>query len=123
MSLKARTAACNAYLHRAIPHIRTQRTLLTPPCFTSVQVQSLLKFHPKNPSQYFAHLILLTLLDTGARISEVLSLRRQDCDFNNLLLSLNSKGRKARIVPFSIELRRRLYAHLQSYTHDAIFSE
>ena len=43
---------------------------------------------------------MLILLDTGARISEVLGLRVGDVDFDSLLLTLTGKGRKQRKVPF-----------------------
>ena len=47
------------------------------------------------------HLLILFLLDTGCRISEALALRVSEIDFDNLLLTLDGKGRKQRVVPFS----------------------
>ena len=58
---------------------------------------------------------MLTLLDTGCRIDEVLSLRVEDCDMDNLLLTVNGKGRKQRRVPFSFELRRVLSRYVADY--------
>jgi len=51
-------------------------------------------------------LIVLTLLDTGCRIDEVLSLKVADCDCDNLLFTVTGKGKKQRRIPFSLELRR-----------------
>src|SRR5581483_2720489 len=56
------------------------------------------------------HLLVLFLLDTGCRISEALSVRVPDVDLDNLLVTLDGKGRKQRVVPFSFELRKSLYA-------------
>jgi integrase/recombinase XerD len=52
------------------------------------------------------HTLLLTLLDTGTREDEVLSLRVENCNLDDLLLTVTGKGRRERIIPFSMELRR-----------------
>jgi integrase len=48
-----------------------------------------------------ARLLVLTLADTGLRLSEALGLRWKDVDWDNLLLTVLRKGRKERNVPFS----------------------
>jgi integrase/recombinase XerD len=53
-------------------------------------------------------------LDTGCRISEALALRVQDIDLENLLVTLSGKGRKQRIVPFSVELRKAVFRYTAS---------
>ena len=55
------------------------------------------------------HLLVLFLLDTGCRITEALGVRVRDIDFDNLLVTLDGKGRRQRLVPFSHELRRALF--------------
>jgi integrase/recombinase XerD len=47
--------------------------------------------------------------DTGCRITEALTLHVRDIDLDNLLITLDGKGRKQRVVPFSFELRKVLY--------------
>ncbi len=56
---------------------------------------------------------MLFLLDTGCRISEALALSVNNIDFDNLLVTLDGKGRKQRIVPFSVDLRRALYRRIK----------
>src|SRR5665213_2509269 len=56
-----------------------------------------------------AHLVALTILDTGLRASEVLGLTKENCDFDNLTIKVLGKGGKHRLVPFSFELRKSLY--------------
>jgi integrase/recombinase XerD len=57
-------------------------------------------------------LIVLFLLYTGCRISEALGLRVREIDFDNMLVTLDGKGRKQRVVPFSFELRKALFRYV-----------
>jgi integrase/recombinase XerD len=112
----------NAYLHwtsgterkcgAGCTHVRIQqlkepRLLL--PTFTEAQIKILIAWKPKSQYEKRIHLLTLLLLDTGCRISEALNLRMSDIDFDNLLVTLDGKGRKQRVVPFSYELRKNLY--------------
>jgi site-specific recombinase XerD len=63
----------------------------------------------------------LTALDTGMRIQELLNLRRQDVDFDNLVFRVNGKGNKQRLVPMSIELRKLLFRYLGQHQFDRVF--
>ena len=83
------------------------------PTFTISQVSGLLKWKPKGRYQKRLHLLVLFLLDTGCRISEALTLHVRDIDMDNLLVTLDGKGRKQRLVPFSFELRRALYRYMK----------
>jgi integrase/recombinase XerD len=55
--------------------------------------------------------LILFLLDTGCRISEALGLGVREIDFDNLLVTLDGKGRKQRVVPFSFELRKSMFRY------------
>jgi integrase/recombinase XerD len=112
--VNAASRAINCYLKWSgnPAHIRKLREpSFIPPTFTEQQVQSILRFKPRTIYERRTQLCLLVLFDTGARVSEILSLRKSHCDFDNLLLTLFGKGRKQRIVPLSIELRRQLYVY------------
>ena len=99
--------------HPRLSKLREPRTVL--PTFTEEQVKLLVRYRPpvRNQHQRKLHLLVLFLFDTGARITEALTLHVQDIDFNNLLVTLDGKGRKQRIVPFSPELRRPLFRWIQ----------
>lgn len=99
--------------HPRLSKLREPKTVL--PTFTEGQVKLLIHYKPPSHSlhQRKLHLLVLFLFDTGARITEALTLRVADIDFSNLLVTLDGKGRKQRIVPFSPELRRRLYRWIQ----------
>ncbi len=46
------------------------------------------------------HALLVTLYNTGARVSEIIGVKRKDIELNrNLSIRLHGKGRKERIVP------------------------
>jgi integrase/recombinase XerD len=62
------------------------------------------------------------LLDTGLRISEALGLRKQDIDFDNLVLKVYGKGSKERLVPMSLELRKMLFRWNQKPSCDLVFA-
>src|SRR5580693_8746737 len=101
--------AINAYLRWSesplkIPLLKVPQLVL--PTFTAQQVRQLVTWKPKGKYQRRLHLLILFLLDTGARISEALGLRVRDIDFDNLLVTLDGKGRKQRITPISFELRK-----------------
>jgi integrase/recombinase XerD len=107
--------AINCYLKWAglaerIAYLKEDQRIL--PTFTSAQVLLLTKHRPKGRYPGRLHMIVLVLLDTGTRIDEVLTLRVQDVDMDNLLLTVTGKGRKQRRIPFSFELRRVLYRHI-----------
>jgi integrase/recombinase XerD len=61
------------------------------------------------------HLLALLLLDTGCRITEALTLRLSDVDMENMLITLDGKGRKQRIVPFSFALRKAIHRFVADF--------
>ena len=118
--------AINAYLHWSsagseqkcgpgCPHLRVPKVKepeLVLPTFTAAQIKSLVRWKPKGKYQRRLHLLTLILLDTGCRISEALTLRVREIDMDNMLVTLDGKGRKQRIVPFSFELRKTLFRYI-----------
>ncbi|MDR3723456.1 MAG: tyrosine-type recombinase/integrase [Terracidiphilus sp.] len=81
------------------------------PVYSEQQIHRLVAYKPSE-AELRTHLIMLFLFDVGARISEVLSLYADAIDFDNLLVRMDGKGGKTRIVPFSAELRKRLVRYI-----------
>jgi integrase/recombinase XerD len=89
--------------------------VLVLPTFTEKQIRLLVNWKPKGKYQRRLHLVILFLLDTGCRISEALTLRVREIDLDNLLVTLNGKGSKQRVVPFSFELRKALFRYCKDF--------
>jgi integrase/recombinase XerD len=110
--------AINAYLKWSesplkIPQMKEPQMVL--PTFTAAQVALLVSWKPRGFYQRRLHLLVLLLLDTGCRITEALTLHVSDIDFTNMLVLLDGKGRKQRLVPFSFELRKTLFRYITEY--------
>lgn len=76
-------------------------------------VKAILSFRPRTFTDWRLWALVQTLLDTGCRINEILSLKIQDVDFDSMLLTVDGKGGKKRKVPFSPELRKLLWKYKQ----------
>jgi integrase/recombinase XerD len=85
------------------------------PTYSESQVRKLVAWKPRTKHHRRLHVLVLFLLDTGCRIDEALSVRVRDLDFDSLLVTLDGKGRKQRVVPFSFELRKALYRHVKEW--------
>jgi len=87
---------------------------LTPRTFTPDQIQKLLELRPHRLAERHVALAIALIADTGLRIEETLNLESHDIDLDGCVLRVRlGKGRKDRLVPFSIALRRRLYLYMK----------
>jgi integrase/recombinase XerD len=89
--------------------------------YSETHLKAFLSWKPKTWYDYRLYALLCALIDTGARINELLSLRREKIDFDNCLITLSGKGNKERIVPMSLELRKVLFRWLQKNEHQLVF--
>jgi len=53
-----------------------------------------------DPSERRLHTLICLLFDTGLRISEALSLTKENVDLDNLSIKVHGKGGKHRLVTF-----------------------
>ena len=95
--------------HPRISQLKEPQLVL--PTLNEQQIKLLVKWKPKGKYQRRLHLLVLFLLDTGCRITEALTLHVSEIDMENMLVTLDGKGRKQRIVPFSFELRKALFRY------------
>ncbi|MCX8062879.1 MAG: tyrosine-type recombinase/integrase, partial [Anaerolineales bacterium] len=84
-------------LLRRIPRPKAQIVAIQP--FTELEIRAMLSSLGRNEDRNRA--IILLLLDTGIRASELINLKRGDIDLQNRTIKVLGKGNKERIVPFS----------------------
>jgi integrase/recombinase XerD len=125
--LGAMNAFC-AWLHQEghlaasvkLSKLRVETRVLT--LLDDSQMRTLIRFRPRTFRQARVHLAACLILDTGLRISELLHLRRDDVDYDNLVLKVFGKGQKERLVPFAHDLRKRLYRFAKWQAEKGIYS-
>jgi len=106
--------------HPRIAKMKCEEKVL--PTFTPDDISKLNRWKPKTYYEKRLHLLLLTLADTGIRISEALGVKWSDVDLENGLITVMGKGRKSRTIPFSFELRRHLFKWKKEADKRLVFS-
>jgi site-specific recombinase XerD len=81
--------------------------------FTPAQVQALLTEARRSTHPRRDEAILLLLIDSGLRASELCSLRRGDLDFQGYRCVVQGKGKKQRMVPFGRTTAKALWQYLR----------
>lgn len=107
--LKNKGVVGNIRLHKLPEEKRKLRV------FPDEDIRKILTFKPKTKNERRIHAIICTIVDTGLRITECLTIEKDRVDFNNLLITVYGKGKKERIVPMSVELRKILYTYLTKH--------
>jgi integrase/recombinase XerD len=69
------------------------------------------------------YVVLLVLLDTGIRLSELVMLETRSIDFGQSCFPVKGKGGKERLVPFGTEVRRALRRYVGSYRQEPLHRE
>jgi len=116
-SINTRITGINAYLKWKGEKYRVSRLKCANrvlPIYTREQLDRLLKWKPETPNEKRLQLLILLILDTGVRIAEATGILWEDIDFDNLIIKVRGKGTKERLVPFSSELRKRLWVHAKT---------
>ena len=91
------------------------------PIFTEEQLRQLFAvIDVTSPLGHRNYTIILTLLDTGIRCSELTSLRLDDINLENRLLKVWGKGSKERLVPIGAKVQKALWKYLVRYRPEPI---
>jgi site-specific recombinase XerD len=90
------------------------KKVITP--FSEEQIRSLLNAVDTGlPIGFRAWTIILTLLDTGIRVTELTNLKLEDFDLSQRCLKIRGKGNKERIVPIGISVQKALAKYINKY--------
>jgi integrase/recombinase XerD len=119
ISINTYICAMNAYWRWAgtglkVAYLKEEQKVLA--TLTPEQIRRLASFKPKGINQIRTHTAALLILDGGYRISELLTLPFEHCDFDNLVMKVRGKGGKHRLVPFSVEMRKTLYRYATKHS-------
>ena len=122
-SCNNRIRAVNAYLkwsQSGLKVAKLKEPIRVLPTFSQDDIFKLAKWKSAGYLDTRLQVLILLLADTGTRLDEALSLRWSDVDFDNLLVTVTGKGDKQRIIPFSLELRKRLFKF--KHEHQLVFA-
>lgn len=86
------------------------------PVFTNEHLQRLFSsIDTRSATGFRDYAVMLTLLDTGIRCSELINLELTDLDLQNRLLRVKGKGAKERLVPFGSRVQKALWKYIRVY--------
>jgi integrase/recombinase XerD len=86
------------------------------PCFTKTQIGDLLAAIDVSTSEgYRDYTLLVLLLDTGCRLSEVTNLRPGDIDMTRRCIKVMGKGSRERIVPIGTKVLKLLWKYIHKH--------
>jgi len=89
--------------------------------FSPEQIERLLRTPDRGNSRGFRqYLILLVLLDTGIRLSELIDLTLEKVDMPRSCFRIMGKGSKERIVPFGGQVRKALLKYMMKYRPEPV---
>ena len=89
------------------------------PSFTDSQIRGLLNaINIKTAEGYRNHTIILTLLDTGLRVSELCGLKLSNLWLEDGMLKILGKGNKERLIPIGKRIQRCLWRYISAYRAD-----
>jgi len=80
-----------------IPKLKEEQKILA--TFSPSAIRSMVSYKA-DPSERRLHTLICLLFDTGLRISEALSLTKENVDLDNLSIKVHGKGGKHRLVTF-----------------------
>ena len=123
-SVNTHICALNAYWRWAgepikLAYLKEEQKILQ--TLSEPQIKALLAYKPTGTNVTRAFIAALVILDTGIRASELLGITSDAIDWDSLVLRVLGKGNKHRLVPFSLELRKRAYSFVSRNGNRFVF--
>lgn len=102
---------CKVHVVRKVPRPKPEKREIVP--FTKNEILKLLSAAKQGKYPLRNQALILFLLDTGVRASEVGKIEIRDVNFEERTVLIRGKGSKERIIPFSQETAQALLAYLE----------
>ena len=83
--------------------------------FSTQQVEALLSAVSRSPNSYRNMAVILTLLDTGLRVNELIALKLKNIWLDDGLVKVMGKGNKERLVPLGREIRKIIWRYVNHH--------
>ena len=84
--------------------------------FSDSQIKQLLSvIDRKNPKGFRDHCLVLVLLDTGARLSEIANLGVNNLELERGVFKVLGKGARERVVPFGAKVQKALWKYMHKF--------
>ena len=91
------------------------------PTFNEDQLRQLFsEIDTASPVGYRDYAIILTLLDTGIRCSELTGLKVTDVDLEARMMKVHGKGNKERMVPIGAMVQKAIWKYLNRYRPEPV---
>ena len=105
VSINCALRVCNAFWKSSgqdikIPKLKEETRIIT--TLSTDHITALLRFRAVGTNLQRAHVVALTILDTGLRASELLGLAKEDIDFDNLVIKVLGKVASSGLYPFRL---------------------
>lgn len=92
-----------------------------PKTYTEETLKRFLSWRPSTFEGFRLHAMICLALDTGARVDELLTLKRDAINLTDLFVTVVGKGNKQRTMPISAECRKVLYHFLKRHEFGLAF--
>ena len=102
-----------------LPKIREGKSLVK--ILAEDMLRVLVNYQPTTLCDRRLHTLICLIIDTGIRIDEALTLKREMVDLKNCLILVKGKGNKERIVPLSPGSRQKLLAVMKDHPFQLVF--
>jgi integrase/recombinase XerD len=102
-----------------IKQLKTEKKIIG--TFEERDLKRIISFRPGTFTEFRIHALVLLALDTGCRINELLNLKRNSADLENLLVRVVGKGNKERVIPISFEARKTIFQLLKRHEFNYVF--
>ncbi|HST52373.1 MAG TPA: tyrosine-type recombinase/integrase [Pyrinomonadaceae bacterium] len=92
-----------------------------PKTYSEETLKRFLSWRPTTFEGFRLHTMICVAIDTGARVDELLTLKRDSINLDDLFITVLGKGNKQRTIPISVECRKVLYHFLKRHDSDIAF--